>query len=194
MQTIFRTILALAVAHTFSLGITPTSHAATIFTAVEIAGDVVITADGGASFDLTGLTLNSQSNRIRFINPTTGGFATGGTAAMDLYQGAITGPTQFGTGSFLQATSGDGSYAGILEGSFLAVPRDYTSDSLLGESTALYAGQTFATLGITPGTYVWSLPADSVTLDVVATVPIPGAVWLFGSAIGLLGWMRRKTA
>ncbi len=27
----------------------------------------------------------------------------------------------------------------------------------------------------------------------VATVPVPAAVWLFGSAIGLLGWMRRKT-
>ena len=24
------------------------------------------------------------------------------------------------------------------------------------------------------------------------TVPIPASAWLFGSAIGLLGWMRRK--
>jgi hypothetical protein len=27
-----------------------------------------------------------------------------------------------------------------------------------------------------------------------AAIPIPAAVWLFGSALGLLGWIRRKAA
>jgi hypothetical protein len=31
---------------------------------------------------------------------------------------------------------------------------------------------------------------DNLTVN---TVPIPPAAWLFGSALGLLGWMRRKT-
>ncbi len=34
----------------------------------------------------------------------------------------------------------------------------------------------------------------SITSGTVTTVPVPGAVWLFGSALGLLGWIRRKTA
>ena len=29
---------------------------------------------------------------------------------------------------------------------------------------------------------------------VVSTIPIPAAVWLFGSGLGLLGWMRRKVS
>jgi len=33
-----------------------------------------------------------------------------------------------------------------------------------------------------------------VTVTSTTVVPVPGAVWLFGSALGLLGWMRRRQA
>ncbi len=33
----------------------------------------------------------------------------------------------------------------------------------------------------------------SFELSAAAAVPVPAAVWLFGSALGLLGWMRRRT-
>jgi hypothetical protein len=40
-----------------------------------------------------------------------------------------------------------------------------------------------------------TLDSDStVPLDWITNVPVPGAVWLFGSALALLGWMRRKAA
>ena len=35
--------------------------------------------------------------------------------------------------------------------------------------------------------HAWAVSPGDVT-----TVPIPPAVWLFGSALGLMGWMRRK--
>lgn len=34
----------------------------------------------------------------------------------------------------------------------------------------------------------------SITVTAVSTVPVPGAVWLFGSGLGLLGWLRRRAA
>jgi hypothetical protein len=39
----------------------------------------------------------------------------------------------------------------------------------------------------TPGASSW---ADFTP----AVIPVPAAVWLFGSALGLLGWLRRKSA
>jgi hypothetical protein len=38
---------------------------------------------------------------------------------------------------------------------------------------------------------IGTAPAAALTFQVV---PVPAAVWLFGSALGLLGWARRKTS
>jgi hypothetical protein len=193
MQPISRTILALAVAHILSLGMAPSSHAASIITAVESGGDVVLTSAAGGSLNLTELTFDGQNNRGAAIFASVGLVAIGANALTDDYSGAISGPSNFGAGGFFGAPpSVSGPYLGIQNG--LNVPAGYLSGSILDVSSAVWASQTFATLGMTPGTYVWTLPSDTVTLNIVSTVPIPAAAWLFGSAIGLLGWMRRKAA
>jgi hypothetical protein len=33
---------------------------------------------------------------------------------------------------------------------------------------------------------------DDIQLQTTAVVPAPGALWLFGSALGVMGWMKRK--
>ena len=41
---------------------------------------------------------------------------------------------------------------------------------------------------------VQSLDFSQLTYSaVVPAMPVPPAVWLLGSALGLLGWMKRKT-
>jgi hypothetical protein len=41
---------------------------------------------------------------------------------------------------------------------------------------------------------VFASDTDLLTAWSLAPVPVPAAVWLFGSALGLLGWMRRRKA
>jgi len=78
------------------------------------------------------------------------------------------------------------------------VPSGYLSDTALSD-TATYDNETFATLSVTPGTYVWTWGSgadQSFTLEIGQT-PIPAALPLFATglgALGLLGWRRKRKA
>ena len=58
------------------------------------------------------------------------------------------------------------------------------------EGTCLY------TSTVEPGCGTFALPNRNPNnidmFGIAAPVPIPASVWLFGSALGLLGWMRRR--
>jgi hypothetical protein len=100
--------------------------------------------------------------------------------ATDSYSGFI-GPWSFGSRLFTFPSSGSGDIVGIdRAGNVIYVPAGYASDGALFD-TSTYAGQSFSSLGVTPGSYVWTwgsgAHADSFTLDIVAgTVPEPSSL------------------
>jgi len=65
----------------------------------------------------------------------------------------------------------------------------------LGSSAANPFGNTMLmTTSLTEGTFALSFSETGAITVGAEVVPLPAAVWMFGSALGLLGWMRRKSA
>jgi len=125
-----------------------------------------VVATGSGPINLTGLTffqsgsLDPQVSPYSMLLPLHGiiGISTGPTSSnVDIYS-SPTGPTSFGTRGPTAASSGSGDMVGIARifwGSSLSVPTGYVSGTALS-GMAIYTGKTFATLGVTPGTYVWT--------------------------------------
>ena len=172
------------------------ANAGVIFTAVESDGDVIISASG--PLDLTGLILlGTFPGAAGQIEPTYNGIWIGQSSPFDLYEGNILVPGTFGTGPITAGDTHIGEVVGVSarpdDDRYILTPNGYLSGESLSAST-VWSNATFSSLGITEGTYIWTLPNDTLTLHVGAPVPIPAAAYLFGSALGLLGWMRRKKA
>jgi PEP-CTERM motif len=66
--------------------------------------------------------------------------------------------------------------------------------------TATYDDQSFVTLGLTPGVYLYTFGsganADTFTVDVAAPIPEPASLTLLGTVVGLglVARRRRKAA
>lgn len=159
------------------------AQAGIIVTITQLGSNVVLR--GGGTANLTNLSFWTPATSDTAINPELGIVNIGpkGTPDTDLYTG-LSGPGSFGSGSLVYCPSGTGVIFGISgSGSFLTVPRGYHSGSQLN-ATSTYANQSFASLGVTPGTYVWSwgsgANADTFTLQIV---PEPSSLISGGIAI-----------
>jgi hypothetical protein len=168
------------------------ARATYIATFNEIGTDVVATGSG--SLDITvfgGLPGNFSGGAVE--NPSFGLLILGTTsppgALFDGYSGGISGPTSFGSGGGVNAKLGGGSMVGI-NGNFgvLFVPKGYVSGASL-TSTDTWSNASFASLGMTPGTYTWTwgtgMNADSLILQIgaaSATNGVPDS----GSTIALM--------
>jgi VPDSG-CTERM motif len=195
MKPLPKILLALTAVAALSLFSVQLAQAYSV-TLEQVGSDVVATGSG--PLDLTGLTLVvTYASLPAQIFPVLGQIVTGSGGATDGYQGSINGPTSFGGVFFTFASSGSGDSVGIFrDTSTLLVPSGYVSGNALSDS-ATYNNATFASLGVTPGTYVWTWGAganQNFTLVIgVAGVPDGGTtVSLLG--FGLLGLtaLRRK--
>jgi hypothetical protein len=187
----------LALVSLLGLGITQSARASYIVTLQEVGSNVV--ANGSGTIDYTDLTLSNSgtTSNQALIGPSAQVIQTGPTGPVNFftYSGLLTVLTSFGSGGITHANTGSGDFVGI--GTALAVPQGYVSGAALSDSMT-FNSATFATLGVTPGTYVatWGtgVHADSFTLQIgPAGVPDAGSTLplLSFASLGLVA-LRRK--
>src|SRR5262245_59240729 len=175
------TLAALAIITLWGVSIRPAQAGYTV--TLQQLGTAVV-ATGSGAIDLNGLTFSQSATGVNPGLRPNGGpprplefewIITGPTSSsVDIYF-SPSGPTNFGSGGAASANSGSGNMVGVVTSAFwgnvLYVPMGYISGTALSDM-AIYNNATFATLGATPGTYVWTWgigPNQNFTLQIVCT-------------------------
>ena len=159
-----------------------------------------VVANGSGAINLTGLSfLASGTQGGAILQPPIGAIVTGTTDSANVtFFSGFSGPTSFGSGNGDIASSGSGDRVGIV-GLFgqLSVPDGYVSGAAL-LSSATWNNATFASLGVTPGTYVWTWGTGVVNQNfrlIIGGAGVPdggSTVSLLGFALVGLAALRRK--
>ena len=172
----------LAVVIMCGLSVRP-AQAGYIVTLQQVGSDVVATGSG--TLDTTGLAINIEPPFAPgLMQPDAGAITTGPTGFASDSQRAgnlVSGPASFGSGGQTLASSGSGDTVGFAVGQplfTLIVPQNCMFSSSCGplSDSSTYAGATFASLGITPGTYEWRWGTGSdqnFTIRAGSTGPTP---------------------
>jgi len=205
MKQANRMVGASAIGAAMLIGLSASARAGYVVDLTDTGGNVVATGSG--AIDLTGLESNVLTGGMAFLNPSLGAIRTGPPPftpieGYDAVNG-FTGPANFGSGGAIVASSGSGDPVSFFFGfsasdNELDVPQGYVSNSALSD-TSTYNGQTFSSLGATPGVYkwTWGTGANQNFTLVIGEVPEPStwAMMLLGFAgLGLAGWRHRRTA
>ncbi len=151
-------------------------------TLAQVGSDVVV--QGTGTLNTTDLTLLGPSVDGTAIRPIGAVLSVGaGNVSdnnVDAFKGITKGPTKFGPGGVTYGTGTGDRVVIIGDDGDLDLPADYVSGSVLSD-TATFSNATFASLGFTPGTYVytWGTGANADSLT-VTSAPEPSTWALLG--------------
>jgi hypothetical protein len=130
------------------------------FTMQQIGPEVIL--EGSGSINLAGLSFKNTGNSpATVVVPSDGIIIVNG--ASDFYSG-FTGPSSFGSGGQILGKNPLGHPVSVQPGNgLLGVPQGYVSGDTLSNQVT-FAGATYASLGVMPGTYVWTWASGSLIL------------------------------
>ena len=194
------TLAALALLLSFHTG----ANAAYTLNIAESGNDVV--ANGSGTIDTANLSLVGGGFTADYIGanePPPGfidSFGLGGSSAgstMFVYVGTFTGPAFFGVGAGIGApTTASGNYVAFEDLHDLKLEQTYVSGASL-VTHASFHNQTFASIGLTPGDYVYTwgtgIHADSLTISIQAA-PEPASMAVLGIGLAGIAVVRRRRA
>lgn len=167
------------------------SEASFVLTIQQSGNDVL--ASGSGTLDITDLSGPGEGNGGPDIIPDLGHIRIGMGAVTGIWSG-VEGPSSFGTGGFAAETDLTGGPVGIGgTNGFLFIEQDYVSGTFFS-SSGTFANATIDSLGLIPGSYVYTwgsgADADSFTIDILAPAAVPEpcsmALILAGGAVGLV--------
>ena len=181
-----------------SLAMAAPANAAYVINFAESGGAVIATGSG--SLNVSALTVHTSNNLPNYMTPLGNIFLSGNSGPLTMYRTVNAAPF-FGTGATVFPTTSVGNRVGIMSNQFVIVPQNYVSGSDLGTTTTTFANASFASLGLTLGSYVWTWGsggnADSLTINIpgaVSPVPEPASWGLMILGLGLAGAaMRRRS-
>jgi hypothetical protein len=189
-----------AAALAFGTALLSSAADATVFVDFSQVGpDVVAVASGTAN--IASLTDQGSFSNIDTLRPVVGFVGMGDLGDVEGYSG-LTGPASFGPGETTNSSSSSGTSFDLSGSSFgtpyLFVPAGFVSGSSIS-STSTWLGSTFASLGLTPGTYIYQSQIDVVAIVRIGSAEVPEpstwAMMLVGfGAIGLAMRRRRRSA